>query len=76
MFERTRKSLIVEFEFESEPVYVIGNHLNSKLGDTDVWDAEQLPVFGSELRRSQMTNRINDFVSLPMKTKPDAALSW
>ena len=72
VFERTRKSLIVEFEFESEPVYVIGNHLNSKLGDTDVWDAEQPPVFGSELRRSQMTNRINDFVSLLMKTKPDA----
>ncbi|MFW7379244.1 MAG: endonuclease/exonuclease/phosphatase family protein [Oligoflexus sp.] len=72
IFARTRRSLIVEFLFEGERVFVVGNHLNSKLGDTSLWDAQQPPVFGSEVRRSQMARRLNDYVKLMLRTEPNA----
>ncbi len=44
IFGRSRRSPVMEFYLRAKPtekLYFIGAHLNSKLGDTDVWGSEQ-----------------------------------
>jgi hypothetical protein len=71
-FEGTRRSLVAEFEFAGEQIFVIGNHFNSKGGDTSLWAAEQPPYFGSERERSAMASRINDFTEMLLTRNPRA----
>ena len=61
-FNRSRRSLVAEFKFKGERIIVIGNHFNSKLGDASLWGANQPPVLRSIKKRTQMADRINDFV--------------
>lgn len=61
-FDRTRRSLVAEFEFKGERVVVVGNHLNSKLGDSSHWGAEQPVVPASDRSRTIMTTKLNHFV--------------
>ena len=68
----TRKPLIAEFGFRGEKVFVIGNHFNSKGGDTSLWAAQQPPKFGSESRRTQIADAVNDFVQGMLIRYPDA----
>lgn len=63
-FAHTRKSLIAEFMFMGQRLFVIGNHFNSKLGDSNLWGANQPVVFNSEIKRSLLADKINDFVEL------------
>ena len=71
-FNRTRRSIVAQFTFKGEPVYVIGNHFNSKGGDSSMWGANQPPVFRSEHKRIGMADGINDFCELILKHRPNA----
>jgi len=71
-FQRTRKSLITEFEFKGEQIFVIGNHFNSKLGDTSFWTNMQPPVFGSEKKRAMLAAEMNKFVQKLLLRSPKA----
>ncbi len=62
-FRGTRKSIIAEFTFKGEKVFVIGNHFNSKLGDSKAWSAIQPVTLGSENRRAKLAIKINEFVT-------------
>lgn len=61
-FQGTRGSLVAEFEFMGEKIIVIGNHFNSKLGDTSLWSAVQPVVFRSEEERGNLSQLVNKFV--------------
>lgn len=63
VFKGTRKSIVAQFEFRGEKVFVIGNHFNSKLGDSSTWSSVQPVVFGSEVKRSKLAERVNAFVA-------------
>ena len=71
-FLRTRRSLVAQFEFRGEKIFVIGNHFNSKLGDISLWGAQQPPVLKSDVRRTLLADRINDFVRVAEMRAPDA----
>ena len=71
-FKRTRRSLIAEFEFRGEKIFVIGNHFNSKLGDSSMWSSMQPPVLNSEVRRNALAQQINKFVSNMLRRIPKA----
>ncbi len=60
-FRSSRKPLVAEFTFKGQSIFVIGVHLNSKLGDSSPWSAEQPVFFGSEVMRSRLTKRIHEF---------------
>ncbi len=70
-FAGSRKGLIAEFKFRGQRVIVIGNHFNSKLGDASLWGANQPPKLTSEKRRTQMADRLNDFVENLLRHAPD-----
>ncbi|MCO4794250.1 MAG: 5'-nucleotidase C-terminal domain-containing protein [Bacteriovoracaceae bacterium] len=71
-FKGTRKSIISQFTFKGENVYVIGNHFNSKLGDTSAWSNKQPVKLGSEERRSKLAKMINKFVQEILRAEPNA----
>ncbi len=71
-FKGTRKSLVAEFEFKGEKVFVIGNHFNSKRGDTSFWTNVQPPIFGSEQKRALLAAEINKFVQMLTLRAPKA----
>lgn len=64
-FENSRRSPVMQFTLVNQPaesVYLIGAHLNSKLGDIDFWGSQQPAVTLSDDRRSLMTEKLNQFV--------------
>jgi predicted extracellular nuclease len=73
-FKGTRKPLAAEFGFRGKRVIVIGNHLNSKLGDPPVWTANYPLRSPSETLRIKLTKRINDFAEMILKKDPAAAV--
>ncbi|MBQ48303.1 MAG: hypothetical protein CMP10_12840 [Zetaproteobacteria bacterium] len=74
VFQSTRRSLVAEFTFKNETIFVIGNHWNSKLSDSARYGAEQPFVSKSDNRRSQIASKINLFVQLLEKKNPDAKI--
>lgn len=75
VFTRTRRSVVIEFDVLSTPgekVYVIGNHLNSKLGDIDFWGNEQPAIPNSDFKRAKRAEKINDFIRWVEQEKPGA----
>ncbi|SMF68012.1 5'-nucleotidase C-terminal domain-containing protein [Pseudobacteriovorax antillogorgiicola] len=70
--EGTRRPLVAEFTFKGERIFVIGNHFNSKGGDTSLWSADQPPVLGSSDRRSKIADVVNDFVELILRSDKNA----
>jgi len=65
VFQRSRRSVVVEFDVLSAPgekIYAIGNHLNSKLGDIDFWGNQQPARPNSDFSRSDKTAKINQFI--------------
>jgi predicted extracellular nuclease len=68
----TRKPLVAEFSFKGERFYVIGVHLNSKLGDTSPWSINQPVIFRSDIQRAKLTGRINRFIADLMAQDPNA----
>ncbi|MBT3236446.1 MAG: hypothetical protein HN353_10885 [Bdellovibrionales bacterium] len=71
-FKRTRRSIVAEYNFRGERVFLIGNHFNSKLGDSDRWGAIQPFSSGSETRRLKVAQKINTFVQLLRQRVPRA----
>lgn len=71
-FERSRKPLAAQFTFRGQTVYVVGAHLNSKLGDGNAWGAEQPLPYGSTAQRNLLGTRINEFVKTILLARPDA----
>lgn len=64
-FRGSRRSVVTELDVLSKPgekLYIIGNHLNSKLGDIDFWGNLQPARANSDFRRAQMAAKINDFI--------------
>lgn len=72
VFATTRKSIVAEFSFAGETIFIIGNHFNSKLGDSSRWGANQPPFLGSENMRSNIADRINYFVNILHLKNPKA----
>lgn len=70
-----RKPIAAEFMFRGEQVFVVGNHFNSKRGDTSLWSASQPPVFGSEGRRTDMADTVSEFVQEILVRKPGANIA-
>jgi predicted extracellular nuclease len=71
-FSGSRKPLVAEFRFNGTPLYVIGNHLNSKGGDGYIFGQVQPPSFNSETRRTLQAETIAGFVDEIMAVDRDA----
>ena len=65
---------MAQFQFKGQDIFVIGNHFNSKLGDTSPWSNIQPPVFRSEIRRGHLAQKINLFVQEIEKFSPNAKI--
>ncbi len=63
-FRNTRKSIVAQFEFMGEKVFLIGNHLNSKLGDSSFWGERQPPFIGSDEKRHASATLLSQFVRI------------
>ncbi len=75
VFHRTRRSVAVEFDVLAKPgekIYVVGNHLNSKLGDIDFWGNQQPARPNSDFKRAKRAAKINDFLRWIEKENPKA----
>ncbi len=62
-FLSTRKSLVAEFIFNGEKIFVAINHLSSKRGDAPEYGIYQPPFRGSETKRWGQAAVLNDFFS-------------
>lgn len=71
-FERSRKPLVGEFLFQGNPVYVIGNHFNSKGGDQPLFGRFQPPTLTTETQRLQQAQIVRDFVDDLLAVNPNA----
>lgn len=74
-FRNSRRSVVTEFDVKAKPgekLYVIGNHLNSKLGDIDFWGVNQPARANSDFRRAQMAVKISDFIRWIEQENPKA----
>ncbi len=75
VFRNSRRSVIVEFDLIKKPgekLYVIGNHLNSKLGDADVWGNKQPARANSDFERAEMTAKLNEYIRWLETKNPEA----
>ncbi len=61
-FENTRRSLVVEFQWNQKNIYMILSHLKSKVGDTDPWGAIQPYLPKSDVKRANMAREVSDFI--------------
>jgi predicted extracellular nuclease len=71
-FTTSRKPLIGEFEFNDQPIFVVGVHFNSKGGDTPLFGYLQPPVLNSEAQRINQATVVNGFVNTILTCAPDA----
>lgn len=71
-FNRSRKPLAAQFNFQGEEVVVIVNHWNSKSGDTPLFGSKQPPVYGSEKQRKEIAKIVYNFVEEIKKDNPKA----
>ena len=74
VFSSTRKSLAVEFIFKGESVFVINNHLSSKGGDTPLFGNIQPAYLGSEAKRTEQAQVVNNFVKELLAVDSDAKI--
>jgi uncharacterized protein len=58
----SRKPLVGEFSFRGAPVFVIGNHFDSKLGDQSADGRFQYPAQSSAVQRAGQAQVVHDFV--------------
>lgn len=71
-FASSRKPIAAQFTFNGEDVLVIGNHFNSKGGDTALFGATQPPVLGSEVQRKKIAEQVKAFVESVKADNPQA----
>ncbi len=74
-FANSRKSIVAQFKFKGEDVFVIVNHFNSKLGDTSHFSAVQPIHRDSEIRRAKMAQAVNRFTSLIERRNPKSHIA-
>jgi predicted extracellular nuclease len=74
-FKRTRKSIVTQFHFRGQPVFIIVNHFNSKLGDISHFSSVQPIVRTTEIKRAQLAKQVNTFVSMIEKRNPNALVA-
>lgn len=74
-FKNTRKSIVAQFDFMGEKIFVIGNHFNSKLGDTSHWGARQPFYSYSDEERATLAMTINEFVRILDMREPNAHIA-
>lgn len=74
-FRNTRKSLVVEFDYKGRKLFVVVNHLNSKLSDTSHFSSVWPMIYPSERKRSLMAQAVNRFVARVERRNPDALIA-
>jgi predicted extracellular nuclease len=62
VWSTSRKPLVGEFSFHGRPVFVVGNHFNSKGGDQSADGRFQYPAQSSATQRSGQAHVVHDFV--------------
>ena len=62
VWESSRKPLAAEFRYRGKPLFVIGNHFNSKGGDDPTFGRFQEPRRSSEVQRHGQADVLNAFV--------------
>lgn len=73
-FDRTRKSLIGEFLFNGEKIFVILNHFSAKGGDEPLQGRFQPPLRESEINRVEQAKVIDRFIGELLEADPDAKI--
>jgi predicted extracellular nuclease len=68
----SRKPLVGQFRFGGKNVYVIANHLDSKLGDQNADGRFQYPSRTSEIQRAGQAAAVHDFVASILAIKSNA----
>lgn len=71
-FEDTRKSLVGEFIFNGESVFLINNHFSSKRLDLKPFGSVQPASRITEDKRHKQAQAVNNFVDEILEVKPDA----
>lgn len=71
-FERTRKSLVTEFVFNGQKIYIVSNHFNSKRSDSPLIGRYQPQILNSEKQRKRMARQVKRFVKELIAKDPDA----
>lgn len=71
-WDASRKPLAGEFRFQGRTVFVIANHLVSKLGDQPDVGRNQPPTRSSEVQRGRQTAALRGFVDQILKVDPKA----
>jgi hypothetical protein len=70
----SRKPLVAEFLFNQRKLFVVGNHFNSKSGDSYLFGRLQPPPLISEVQRIQQAQVVNDFVDSILTLDPTALI--
>lgn len=71
-FTASRKPIAAQFTFNGEDVLVIGNHFNSKSGDTALFGGTQPPNLVSEAQRIEIAKQLATFVQSVQADNPKA----
>lgn len=71
-FDSSRKPLAAEFVYNGSSLFVIANHLNSKLGDQPIYGANQPPQRLTENQRHKQAQVIRSFVNQILSADSDA----
>ena len=66
---------MTQFHFRGQPVFIIVNHFNSKLGDISHFSSVQPIVRTTEIKRAQLAKQVNTFVSMIEKRNPNALVA-
>jgi predicted extracellular nuclease len=59
----SRKPLVGEFLFRGDPVFVVANHFDAKLGDQNADGRYQYPAQSSAIQRAGQAQVVHDFVN-------------
>jgi predicted extracellular nuclease len=73
-FTTSRKPLVAKFLFNGTPIFVIGNHWNSKGGDDPIYGHVQPPQHPSEVQRGQQASQVAAFVDQVQAIDPNARI--
>ncbi|MBC7661874.1 MAG: 5'-nucleotidase C-terminal domain-containing protein [Chitinophagaceae bacterium] len=72
VFTHSRKPLIAEFTFHGQKLFLIGNHMNSKLSDGNLWGVSQPLPYSSEIQRALIVERVTQFEQRLQAKNPNA----
>jgi len=73
-FRQSRKSIIAQFAYNDQDIFVIGVHFSSKGEDGPLYGEIQPPPTPSEERRIAQANAVNGFVKRLLQADPGAAI--